>query len=293
MAPGSHIYTTDIYGSTPSYTYTPDFGGTSAAAPFVAGVAALILSVNPCLSAQGVKDIICQTTQRIRPDLYTYAPDISHPDGNWNEYTGYGLVDAYAALNYTNNTYLQNTNETGTGIRDNLGNVYAGFQVNLDITAGNYIIASGANITIKSPTTILFEPGFIADADGYMDAYIAPFTGDCSPWRPIYKLDGVTLTTANPTDSSANTSVSLGNDSITIFPNPFANKVQIAFNVDKDETPVSIIITDVLGNLVYEKESLFQTGKQNEPIKISASSSLYIVKVCVGNQCTIKKLVKI
>jgi hypothetical protein len=106
-------------------------------------------------------------------------------------------------------------------------------------------------------------------------------------------LDGVTLTTANPTDSSANTSVSLGNDSITIFPNPFANKVQIAFNVDKDETPVSIIVTDVLGNLVYEKESLFQTGKQNEPIKISASSSLYIVKVCVGNQCTIKKLVKI
>ena len=52
--------------------YTVCFLGTSAATPHVAGVAALVLSVNPNLTGQQVRNIIESTTQKVRADLYTY-----------------------------------------------------------------------------------------------------------------------------------------------------------------------------------------------------------------------------
>lgn len=59
--------------------------GTSLAAPHVSGVAAMILYVNPTLNPEQVRNILLGTTT----DLYTEGYDI---------YTGYGNVDAYAAV---------------------------------------------------------------------------------------------------------------------------------------------------------------------------------------------------
>lgn len=63
-APGEDIYTTDINGG---YCYDNvngkgTFGGTSAATPFVTGVAALVWSVNPALTATEVKNILTTET---------------------------------------------------------------------------------------------------------------------------------------------------------------------------------------------------------------------------------------
>ena len=66
------------------------------AAPHVAGVAALILSVNPNLSVQEVNDIIESTAQKV--GNYNYSNNSSRPNGTWNNEMGYGLVDAYAAV---------------------------------------------------------------------------------------------------------------------------------------------------------------------------------------------------
>ena len=77
--------------------YYDYFGQTSAAAPMVSGVASLMLSVNPNLTSQQVKNIIEQTAQKL-PD-YTFAPaNTIHPNGSWNEQVGYGLVDAHKAV---------------------------------------------------------------------------------------------------------------------------------------------------------------------------------------------------
>ena len=73
--------------------------GTSQAAPHVSGVAALILSVNPNLTGQEVRDIIMSTAQRIRPELHMYQYlGARENNGSWSFQVGHGLVDAYAAV---------------------------------------------------------------------------------------------------------------------------------------------------------------------------------------------------
>lgn len=116
IAPGILIPTTDLTvnytnnniigsGFNPEAPYNPtgnyfqEFSLTSAAAPHVSGLAGLILSVNPSLCVEQVEQIICETAQKVRPDLYTYVNDsITHPYGSWNEEVGYGLIDAGAAV---------------------------------------------------------------------------------------------------------------------------------------------------------------------------------------------------
>lgn len=89
MAPGSlDIWTTDITGAAgenKNGDYTSNFGGTSAAAPFVSGVVALMLSVNPNLTPSQVEDILKKT-----------AFNLGSP-GREDAY-GFGRIDAYAAV---------------------------------------------------------------------------------------------------------------------------------------------------------------------------------------------------
>ena len=68
-----------------SFLVVGGFNGTSAAAPHVTGVASLIWSVNPALSAFDVRHIISQT-----------AYDVGRP--GYDQEHGYGLINAEAAL---------------------------------------------------------------------------------------------------------------------------------------------------------------------------------------------------
>jgi serine protease len=103
MAPGAMISTTDQQGGSGYHAsdYTATFGGTSAACPMVAGVVALVLSVNPCLTHDEVEDIIEQTAQKVGG--YGYAITGGRPNGTWHNEMGYGLVDAAAAVQMAQN----------------------------------------------------------------------------------------------------------------------------------------------------------------------------------------------
>ena len=92
VAPGVGNPTTTIGNE-----YSLLFNGTSAACPHVAGVAALMLSVNPNLTSEEVREIICRTAVKL-PDYTFVNASSSNPYGKWNEEVGYGLVDATAAV---------------------------------------------------------------------------------------------------------------------------------------------------------------------------------------------------
>jgi subtilase family serine protease len=76
--------------------YTNKFGGTSSATPLVAGIAALMLSINEDLTLTQVKDILMKTADKIG-DSSTYSYNettgLTHSD-----YFGYGRVNALRAV---------------------------------------------------------------------------------------------------------------------------------------------------------------------------------------------------
>jgi subtilisin family serine protease len=85
------IFTTDRMGpqGDNAGNYSPSFGGTSAATPLTSGVAALMLSRNPNLTADRIRTILRQTCQKIGDDAYTNGR---------NDHYGYGRIDAQAAV---------------------------------------------------------------------------------------------------------------------------------------------------------------------------------------------------
>lgn len=98
VAPGQDLRTTQYnYTNTTGMNYVASVS-TSLAAPHVSGLAALLLATNPCLTRQQVCDIIEQTAQKNRTDLYTYENNPNRPHGTWNDRMGYGLIDANAAV---------------------------------------------------------------------------------------------------------------------------------------------------------------------------------------------------
>ncbi len=77
------------------------FGGTSSATPVVAGVAALMLSVNPDLTSGEVREIIEKTTDKIvdpEPDPQLGTMMGNYDANGYSQWFGFGKVNAYEAV---------------------------------------------------------------------------------------------------------------------------------------------------------------------------------------------------
>ncbi|HEX2086380.1 MAG TPA: S8 family serine peptidase [Solirubrobacteraceae bacterium] len=70
--------------------HTNDFGGTSSATPLAAGVAALLLSIDPTLTRDELREVLKATAEKI-PDPKGYGPD------GRNDLFGHGRIDAERA----------------------------------------------------------------------------------------------------------------------------------------------------------------------------------------------------
>jgi subtilisin family serine protease len=109
-APAVDIVSTDITGPggfTPgasplgdylhrTATIPAGFGGTSAAAPHLAGVAALVRSAYPALSALDTRRVIERTAEKTGG--YAYADVDGYPHGSRHPEMGYGRLNAFLAL---------------------------------------------------------------------------------------------------------------------------------------------------------------------------------------------------
>ena len=120
----NNVVTTDLVGAN-GYTsgdYTGSFSGTSAAAPMVSGVVALMLDANPNLGWRDVQQILALTARQVGSEMN--APPTGDERFSWsynkadnwngggmhfsNDY-GYGLVDAHAAVRLAESWTLQST----------------------------------------------------------------------------------------------------------------------------------------------------------------------------------------
>jgi len=96
---GNAGYNPPSSGSDPAGTatnYTGTFGGTSSACPLAAGVAAVVLSVNPDLTRQQVKYLLEATADKI-DSANTNAVGRYQPNGH-SQWYGYGRVNAFEAV---------------------------------------------------------------------------------------------------------------------------------------------------------------------------------------------------
>lgn len=95
-SPGRSIVTTDRRGSSGygSGDYTTTFGGTSSATPLAAGLAGLILSVNPDLSAAEVKQIMMDTADKIDAD----GEHNGYDETGHSPWYGHGRINAHKAV---------------------------------------------------------------------------------------------------------------------------------------------------------------------------------------------------
>jgi hypothetical protein len=94
--------------------YTRCFGATSAASPITAGIAGLLLSVDPGLSRTGVYDILRNTADKIDGAQCAYVSGLS-------KLCGWGRVNAFAALEETSGTTLVGEAKSGTEVGVRIG----------------------------------------------------------------------------------------------------------------------------------------------------------------------------
>lgn len=119
--PGT-IVTTDRTGTAgyDSGDYTDSFNGTSAAAPMVSGVIALMLEANPNLGYRDIQEILAYSARQT--DSLNSGWEINGAN-NWNggglhvshDY-GFGLVDAHAAVRLAETWQTQSTYSNETGV---------------------------------------------------------------------------------------------------------------------------------------------------------------------------------
>ena len=104
--------------------FTSDFGGTSSATPTVAGVAALVLSRNPALSAAEVKTLLERTADKTGFDFVSETPvnESGQFDDGFSLWFGHGKVNAHkavlAALPAESSRTVRGTNSVPLAIPD-------------------------------------------------------------------------------------------------------------------------------------------------------------------------------
>lgn len=157
MAPGQTIYTTDRTGpagySSGNYTYV---NGTSFSSPYAAGVAALLLSVDPWLTAVEVED-----------QLKTSAVDLGTP--GFDIIYGWGFMNAFSAVSHASLSLDADVNFGPAPLTVN----FSGSTARPVITWG-WDFGDGSTSTEQSPTHEYILPG-LHEVEGSIETELNTF----------------------------------------------------------------------------------------------------------------------
>ncbi len=308
VAPGesSNIATCGVSGTYPNYdeishNYMTDFDGTSAAAPHVAGVAALLLSVNPELTVAQVNDIIQRSAQKVRTDLYDYEINTDHPSGTWNIKVGHGLVDAYHALLELCNDNIEVDWEIDDTLHIKANNsimainpVKSYFHGGASSIPGEYYV-NAPYVTFGSGDKIVLKHGFHAEANSKFHATLDDCDLNLVTMDKKLSQDTFYLT---PKSSTANSVYKNGyheNDlHCKISPNPVKNQAFLDFNLTEPDD-VIIYLRNGYGvkiKQVYADHA--NKGQNRVELKTNdLSPGLYFCVIITNKVKSVVKIVKI
>lgn len=115
VAPGNFIYGLSYNSNT---NYNSYWGGTSQAAPHLAGVISLLLSINPELTVTQIRQILQESSQDQVGDSFDTL--------GWDQYYGFGRINAFNAIN----TQLDDDSDTVMNDKDLCPNTPTGESVN-------------------------------------------------------------------------------------------------------------------------------------------------------------------
>ncbi|WP_109096998.1 S8 family serine peptidase [Aquimarina sp. AU58] len=275
VAPGVKMPTTDRQGingySTSDYTQT--FNGTSSACPVVAGVAALILSVNPNLTFGEVNTIIEQSAQKV--GTYTYSTTGGRPNGTWNNQMGYGLVDAHQAV------LLAQSCQDNLTINQNVLSGQTDIQEAKNTITATNVIFSGGTAAYDAGTAIHLKTGFSAKSGSSFRAYIEGCSGKIVvEEEPISQQEVITYDNISIENNTLEVL-----EMVKVHPNP--TKGVVTINSTKQIT--SWKLNDYMGRYAG-KSKLKSNSSYKDQLNMShLPAGLYVLKITLANGDTVYK----
>ena len=243
------------------------WAGTSFAAPKVAAIAALILSINSTITPNDLFDILHATSEKIGANSY---------DSNgWNQYMGYGRVNAYQALKHTIEYY---------GATLGYGTSLVKFPLWEDIAFHEDVyLAGGSTLTISAHETVT-----LSAASGTVTIGAPPPLA-----KVVEDVQGLVRAGLPHTDSDPEPRpeqfLLLPN-----YPNPFNPSTTIRYELPGN-SDVRLEVYDMLGRrvalLVNETR---QAGTHQAVFDASAlSSGVYIYRLQAGGLVQTRKMLLI
>lgn len=172
----------DGYNTAADGDYTDSFGGTSSAAPLVAGIMALGAEANPNINTRIAKHLLAKTSTQV--DASNEMWNQNAAGVNFNPYYGFGMIDAEAFVSAAA-TYTAATEQVSGTVSWDLGNGYTISdmeQVGASVSIDSGIFEYGMEeviltVSMEAATGSSWTPTelFISVVDPYGNEQIASF----------------------------------------------------------------------------------------------------------------------
>jgi subtilisin family serine protease len=288
-APGGNIFTTGYPGNT---NYNPTFGGTSASAPIVSGVAGLVASKYPTWTPKYIIRQLVETCDNVvnptnrtkfwgRVNAYSALSIPSYPGLTLNQETFKIDGVLFGALEYINKVYTIDADFTNV-VATSVG-VSAGVSVTLLPDQGYYTVTNPATANLGAMDlgqtktgTFKFKREPQTEGESLLTLFF--YATDGKKYKDTLWLDLEIIADDIWEEKSVREPAELGLKVGNLFPNPANEKISLPLQVSEQGEYV-LSVKDMLGREAYQtSEKVYTTGTHYIDIDTkSFANGMYIV----------------